>query len=78
MMYSLLMSTSHTVDWFRSFGPVSATRHSRLHIVRLDRAVWRVLATDDLGDTDITGPVYRTRAEALAALDGPDLMDWRA
>ena len=66
------------LDWYRDLGPITPTRFPRLHVWGQARGVWRVLATDDLGDTAVTGVPCRTKAEALAEVTAsPDLADWR-
>lgn len=48
-------------------GTVTPTRFDYLHVWRQDTRAWRILRTDSLGDVDAAMPVYRSKAEALAA-----------
>jgi hypothetical protein len=54
------------LTWFDRPTP---TRYADIHIWKQATGVWRVLVTDAAGHTDITGPPYRTKAEALSVLD---------
>lgn len=59
------------LDWFTDPAP-TPTRYPRLFVWRVTATHWRILATDDCRDTGVTGPAYRTKGEALAALAGLD------
>lgn len=47
---------------------VSRTRFPYLWVARLGKN-WRIVARDECTDHDVTGPLYLTKGEALAALD---------
>lgn len=64
-----------TLVWFRSGGPLTRTRFPYLHVWHQGPGLWRIVATDDEGDSDVTGPPYRTKIEALSALD-QTARDW--
>jgi hypothetical protein len=58
-----------TVEWFRSMGyTITPTRHRYVHVAFARNYGAFILTTDDLGDTDVHGPLYRSKAEALAVV----------
>ncbi len=65
-----LTMKTHSTDLarWRAMGTVTTTRYPRLHVWRQDRRTWRVLATDDTFDTDVTGPPYTSKLEAVVAV----------
>jgi hypothetical protein len=62
------VSYPQTVDELRFAGKITGTQYGNMYLQhRGDH--WRILATDDCGDCDATGPQYATRAEAYTDLD---------
>ena len=50
------------------FERCSATVHPRVNIWPQTPRMWRIVVTDDLGDSDVTGPPYPTKREAVEAV----------
>jgi len=44
------------------------TRHTQIRLIRMEAGVWRFIAKDSGGDVNVSGPRYRTKAEALSDL----------
>lgn len=56
-------------QWREKVAPVTVTRYDFLGLTKSGPSCWRWLDLNDLENVSEVGPIYKTKAEALADLE---------